>query len=284
MRNASMSLCYIVVFFKILTIDMINVSACSLVKADLYLMSVIDLVTQGARASTALVLTMFSWYILASEYVTYTGPLFNIKFTSYQYRKSHCGNKTILRPSYLHNGISYTGKTTSLYWIRAQIVVIHEHGYPLYVPSQWWDIKTFFMFAINILCLVMVKGSPNYLNSVDCPSSNDMTLKNVGQQIDTVTGTVYILKTRQTQTKPCTCHAGHILIVKHDPVTGNAVSSFHCHCLILLTHWGQDKIADISQTTFSNAFSWMKMYEFRLRFHWSLFLRFQLTVFQYWFR
>ena len=46
------------------------------------------------------------------------GPWFNIKMTSYQYRKSHCGDKTILRPSYLHNGISYTGKTTSLYWIR----------------------------------------------------------------------------------------------------------------------------------------------------------------------
>ena len=45
---------------------------------------------------------------------------FNIKMTSYQYRKSHCGDKTILRPSYLHNGISYTGKMTSLYWIRAQ--------------------------------------------------------------------------------------------------------------------------------------------------------------------
>ena len=42
--------------------------------------------------------------------------------TSYQYRKSHCGDKTILRPSYLHNGISYTGKITSLYWIRAQVL------------------------------------------------------------------------------------------------------------------------------------------------------------------
>ena len=39
---------------------------------------------------------------------------------SYQYRKSHCGDKTILRPSYLHNGISYTGKMTSIYWIRAE--------------------------------------------------------------------------------------------------------------------------------------------------------------------
>ena len=49
------------------------------------------------------------------------GTRFNIKMISYQYRKSHCGDKTILRPSYLHNGISYTGKMTSLYWIRAQL-------------------------------------------------------------------------------------------------------------------------------------------------------------------
>ena len=48
------------------------------------------------------------------------GPWFNIKMSSYQYRKSHCGDKTILWPSYLHNGISITGKTTPLYWIRAQ--------------------------------------------------------------------------------------------------------------------------------------------------------------------
>ena len=41
-----------------------------------------------------------------------------------------------------------------------------------------------------------------------------------------------------------------------------------------LTHWGQDKMATISQTTFSNAFSWIKMHEFCLRFQQSLFLRF----------
>ena len=42
--------------------------------------------------------------------------------TSYQYRKSHCGDKTVVRSSYLHNGISYTGKMSSLYWIGALIV------------------------------------------------------------------------------------------------------------------------------------------------------------------
>ena len=40
----------------------------------------------------------------------------------------------------------------------------------------------------------------------------------------------------------------------------------------ILAHSGRDKMADIFQTTFWNAFYWVKMYEFRLRFHLSLFL------------
>ena len=55
-------------------------------------------------------------------------------------------------------------------------------------------------------------------------------------------------------------------------------------CLQLLTHWGLDKMDAISQTTLSNAFLWMKMFEFWLKFHLSLFLRVQLTIFQHWFR
>ena len=55
------------------------------------------------------------------------GGWINIKMPSYQYRKSHCGDKTILWPSCLHNGISYTGKMTSLYWIRALILVYDSH-------------------------------------------------------------------------------------------------------------------------------------------------------------
>ena len=43
---------------------------------------------------------------------------------SYPYRKSHCEDKTVVRSSYLNNGISYTGKTTS-FWIGTQ-----EHS--------WW--------------------------------------------------------------------------------------------------------------------------------------------------
>ena len=52
----------------------------------------------------------------------------------------------------------------------------------------------------------------------------------------------------------------------------------------LLTHRGRDKVAAVFQTALSNVYSWMKMYVLRLRFHWNLFLRFVLIIFQHWFR
>ena len=45
--------------------------------------------------------------------------------------------------------------------------------------------------------------------------------------------------------------------------TGDQISLIHQQ----ISCWYRDKIAAISQTTFSSAFSWMKMCEFRLRFH-----------------
>ena len=55
-------------------------------------------------------------------------------------------------------------------------------------------------------------------------------------------------------------------------------------CCPPLTHKGQDKMAAGLQTTFSNAFFSMKMFEFRLKFHWSMFLRAQLTISEHRFR
>ena len=77
-------------------------------------------------------LLRFKWYIfhikipqiLEIHSQIRPGPWFNIKMSSYQYRKSHCGDKMILRPSYLHNRIFYTGKMISLYWIGAQNILI----------------------------------------------------------------------------------------------------------------------------------------------------------------
>ena len=64
---------------------------------------------------------------------------------------------------------------------------------------------------------------------------------------------------------------------------GAHVIWLQCHCLrccmsVVLTHFPLYKMAAISQTTFSDAFSWMKSFVFWLRFHWSLFLRVQLTI------
>ena len=36
--------------------------------------------------------------------------------------------------------------------------------------------------------------------------------------------------------------------------------------------------------TFLNAFSWMKIYIYQLKFHWSLFLSFELAIIQHWYR
>ena len=67
----------------------------------------------------------------------WTGGRINIKMSSYQYKKSHCGDKTILRPSYLHIEISYTGKMLSSYWIGAQVVIrLRRPVYPTEFLSQ----------------------------------------------------------------------------------------------------------------------------------------------------
>ena len=57
-----------------------------------------------------------------------------------------------------------------------------------------------------------------------------------------------------------------------------------CEYACGISHWGQDKMSDISQTTYSNAFSRMKIYEFRLQCHWILFQRIKLTILHHWFR
>ena len=75
------------------------------------------------------------------------GGWINIKMSSDQYKKSHCGDKTILRPSYLHNGISNTGKTASLYWIRALLLGLKSSNMPLQLHWMWLFVN---MFALSV--------------------------------------------------------------------------------------------------------------------------------------
>ena len=93
----------------------------------------------------------------------YPGPWLNIKMSSYQYRKSHCGDKTILWPSYLHNGISYTGKTTSLYWIWTQgldpLKRCHITGVGIPIIDLQWSDKH--LRSVMVIPIQMIKGLPN---------------------------------------------------------------------------------------------------------------------------
>ena len=63
-------------------------------------------------------------YVFPRDISQGIGARFNIKMSSYQRRKSHCGDKTVVRSSYLHNGTSYTGKMVSLYWISPLVSIM----------------------------------------------------------------------------------------------------------------------------------------------------------------
>ena len=105
-----------------------------------------------------------------------------------------------------------------------------------------------------------------------------------------------ITTTKQSTTKPCAYFLGYTVVTHPCPnlnilhafgfilerkgITRQDMRGYQCW----LTHRCRDKMTDIFQTTYLNAFSWIKMYAFRLRFHWSFFPNVHLTICQYWFR
>ena len=64
--------------------------------------------------------------------------------SSYQYKKSNCGDKTVVRSSYLHTGISYTGKASSLYWIGSHFPIC------VIISKQWTIPKSYIEFGASI--------------------------------------------------------------------------------------------------------------------------------------
>ena len=51
-----------------------------------------------------------------------------------------------------------------------------------------------------------------------------------------------------------------------------------------ISHWGWDKMADMFTDGIFKCIFLIKNIWILIKFHWSLFLRFQLTIFQHWFR
>ena len=86
----------------------------------------------------------------------WSGGWVNIKMPSYQYKKSDCGDKAILRPPYLHSGIPITDKMVSLHGIGHQICLFvpgrhsatHEHMEYLELRSPSSPLETSLILQI----------------------------------------------------------------------------------------------------------------------------------------
>ena len=134
------------------------------------------------------------------------------------------------------------------------------------------------MLTSHIECLISDIGYSN----VQCPMSNILltshSCKNVVYKLS-----VLLLQRALLAGFTCFCHtqAKHPVCCLKKYSIIKVMSPKHYIWQVDSTNWGRDKMAGISQTTVSNAFSWMKIFEFRLIFPWSVFLRVQLTILQH---
>ena len=101
---------------------------------------------------------------------------------------------------------------------------------------------------LKIIHLKITAPSPGNTELIHItPHNNDMV-------------TIYTNAHNSQSPEQCQMHFRHAIttaFTHHEPLT--------------LTHWGRDKMDAISQTTYSNAFSWMKIGVFWWKFHWNLF-------------
>ena len=158
----------------------------------------------------------------------------------------------------------------------------YAHGFCFAVLCCGYTL-TDFPISIRLTSLALWQSN-------DCPSASKATLMNMDKYFimnDCIT------TTKQSTAKPCAYFLGYTVrsetLDGHSGISTLRVTSSYSnprpHCasdftmhndngnvLDSLTHWGWDKMAAIFQTTFSNAFSWIKK-----KFHWLLFPRVQFN-------
>lgn len=91
-----------------------------------------------------------------------SGALFNIKMTSYWYRTSYCGYKTILQPSYHHNGTSLWCRYQGLLWRKDThpiVFLFFANSYNIWTIVLCWPFVKVYQNALEI---------SHYLNPAFC--------------------------------------------------------------------------------------------------------------------
>ena len=98
-----------------------------------------------------------------------TGPEFrlNVK-TFFQLWYFHYKDKTFVRPSYLYNGNSYTGKMISLYWVRPLLVrksdYFHRSIYPFPSNMEEHEIKMhIYMYVKKTTWVLVIQSTKEIL-------------------------------------------------------------------------------------------------------------------------
>ena len=66
-----------------------------------------------------------------------------------------------------------------------------------------------------------------------------------------------------------------------DPMMTHFNDTYSSSSLSDLTHWGQDEMAAITQTTLSKAYSWMILFQFQIIFHWNVLNMWQAIIWTY---
>ena len=183
---------------------------------------------------------------------------------------------------------------------------VHQHLFMAYQHSDWEDHHLTCAGQIST-CDTVILVHPGAVSMwrchLICVGNPIVEIRQYHFCLISQTGKMASLYWKRSQSSPCIMAIFPKIFSKDCPHSRSYKTRPHIFCCALfcdwhsprevtpkgygskwLTHWGWDKIAAVSQMTLSNAFSWMKMLEFWLRFHWSLFLRVKLTTIQHWFR
>ena len=161
---------------------------------------------------------------------------------SYQYRKSHCGDETAARLSYLHNGISYNGNMASLYWNGARasegMILTWFIQNALHSKNILHDsyCGVFVVWLCIILPISFMVASLALWQSSSCPSSSGAIWRIWVRYSYKSTKSYKAIKAKLSTAKLCLYPVEYTAIHLQYAALSNVLGQ-HSHCLFYQYKW-----------------------------------------------